>query len=574
MTDLEFAVKISEKIGTMYSDAKNSCLTRPEYALSRLRSVTSLCCDAIANTQGGRVLPTGLEDKINKLDEGGLINHEIKDILHQLRQAGNKGAHPEQYTLSKEQFVKIAKEALQSTRELLGQVFQIVKNGAEVPDYDIAEIDQADIEILCYQALIGSEPDAMYQVGMLLRQNASDAMKKASEEAMAADRHFFNSSRSYAYQTKSNTLLRLASDSEHPAACYECGIAMVQGDTFFGRDREVIGEKLILSASQSDDINAIAWVGAAYMRGTDVLDLDYNEARIHLERAAAHDHPEALCNLAILYYMGMGVSSDHRLALKYSLRAAQAGYPLAQYNAFVLLSKGEGAAQNLDRAYDWLRQAAETGQADACFALGRLKRKGELKSESFSEIEMLLTRALVTLNEATYEIAMLYHEQGQTIEHAILAMHHLQNCYEKALNEKDERLASNCIAISEAIVSNATRLIPSMSDAELTGFFQIRCYFDKKGHPYSNRNEQIQRSFENIKRLASIKGVDDVAYKRQIEETIIGAVPELLGLALSGSRTTQLSTGTLRNSTPKPGRNDRCHCGSGRKFKACCLWKK
>jgi TPR repeat protein len=569
MTDLEFAGKISEQIGVMYRDAKNSCLTRPEFALSRLRSVTSLCCDAIANTQGGRVLPTGLEDKINKLDEGGLINHEIKDILHQLRQAGNKGAHPEQYTLSKEQFVKIAKEALQSTRELLGQVFQIVKNGAAIPDYAIAEIDQADIQTLCFQALMDADPDAMYQIGMLLRLNAADAMKKASEEAIAVDMPYFDSSRSHDFQKRSMTLLRLASDREHPAACYECGIAMVQGDEFFGGDQVRNGEILIHRASESDDINAIAWVGAAYMRGTDVIDVDYSEARTHLERAAEHDHPEALCNLAALHYEGLGVPSDHRLALKYSLRAAHAGYPLAQYNAFVLLSKGEGATQNLDSAYDWLRQAAEVGQADACFALGRLKRKGELKSESFSEIEMLLTRALVTLNEATYEISMLYHAQGQTNGHAILAMHHLQNCYEKALNEKDERLACKCIAKSEVIVSNATRLMRSMSDTELKAFIQTRLYFDKQGHPYPNRNEQFQRNYEDIKRLASLKGRDDVAYKRLVNELAKGIVPEMR--ALPDIRTSQLPTGTLRNSTPKIGRNDQCHCGSGRKFKACCL---
>lgn len=568
MTDLEFAGKISEQIGVMYSDAKNSCLTRPEFALSRLRSVTSLCCDAIANTLGVGKLPTGLEDKINKLDDGELINHEIRDILHQLRQAGNKGAHPEQYTLSKEQFVIIAKESLQLTRELLGKIFQIIKNGAALPDYDVVEIDQADIQALCYQALMGADPDAMYQVGMLLRLNASDAMKKASEEARAADMPIVDATLSYDYQKRSMTLLRLASDREHPAACYECGLAMVQGDTFFSHDQAMNGENLILSASRSGDINAIAWVGSAYMRGTDAIELDYNEARTHLERAAEHDHPEALCNLATLHYEGLGTPIDHRLALKYSLRAARAGYPLAQYNAFVLLSKGEGNAQNIESAHDWLRRAADAEQPDACLALGGLKRRGELKSEGFSEIESLLLRAQVELNEATYEMAMLYHTQGQTNEHAILAMHHLQKCYGKALNEEDERLVQNCKANSEAIVRSATRLMRSMSDMELSAFIQTRLYFDKKGHLYPNQNEQLQRNHEAMKRIASLKGVNDVEYKRQLNELINKVLPETL--ALPGIRVPQLPTRPIRNSTTKIGRNDQCHCGSGRKFKACC----
>ena len=95
----------------------------------------------------------------------------------------------------------------------------------------------------------------------------------------------------------------------------------------------------------------------------------YEEAAVHLERAAHAGDPEAQYRLASLYRMGRGVEANHEQAFRWFEAAARQGHNRAKYNLGVMFEKGWGTPANRDEALRWYRRAAIEGNERAAAKL-------------------------------------------------------------------------------------------------------------------------------------------------------------------------------------------------------------
>ncbi len=73
-------------------------------------------------------------------------------------------------------------------------------------------------------------------------------------------------------------------------------------------------------------------------------------------------------NLGILYYQGLGVMSDKRIARKWIQKAAENNSAIAQYNLGIMTANGIGSGADLVKAYAWLSLAKKNAYKDAASA--------------------------------------------------------------------------------------------------------------------------------------------------------------------------------------------------------------
>ena len=66
-------------------------------------------------------------------------------------------------------------------------------------------------------------------------------------------------------------------------------------------------------------------VGIVYYEGPHGIAVDYKQARLWLEKAAAQDHPGAVCQLGAMYGNGEGVTPSWRRAGELYKRAGELG---------------------------------------------------------------------------------------------------------------------------------------------------------------------------------------------------------------------------------------------------------
>ncbi len=88
-------------------------------------------------------------------------------------------------------------------------------------------------------------------------------------------------------------------------------------------------------------------------------------ARLWTERAAKGGIANAMHNLGIMYYNGVGGPSNAVTAAIWFRKAAERGVGSSQYNIGLLYERGEGVPLDPSEAYKWLSIAARSGDKDA-----------------------------------------------------------------------------------------------------------------------------------------------------------------------------------------------------------------
>ena len=88
-------------------------------------------------------------------------------------------------------------------------------------------------------------------------------------------------------------------------------------------------------------------------------------ARLWTERAAKGGIANAMHNLGIMYYNGVGGPSNAVTAAIWFRKAAERGVGSSQYNIGLLYERGEGVPLDPSEAYKWLSIAARGGDKDA-----------------------------------------------------------------------------------------------------------------------------------------------------------------------------------------------------------------
>jgi TPR repeat protein len=135
---------------------------------------------------------------------------------------------------------------------------------------------------------------------------------------------------------------------------------------------------------------------------------DYATASQLWEKAAAAGDPEAMNNLGILYYKGLGFKQDVKQAEAWYLRAAHLGYTNAQFNLGNLYFNGDGIDQNLTEAARWYTAAARANHLRAQYYLAQMYEHGDgVKEDHATALNWYVKSADGGLPEAKYVVGRM-----------------------------------------------------------------------------------------------------------------------------------------------------------------------
>jgi len=136
-------------------------------------------------------------------------------------------------------------------------------------------------------------------------------------------------------------------------------------------------EKVTLLAEQGNP-EAQYRLGLLYASSTQYTPLDYHQASVWIQKAAAQQHVGAQSTLGWLYANGFGVSQDDVEAGRWYLRAAEQGAAKDQYMVGTMFRWGRyGVEKDLTQMLYWYQQSAQQHFANAQYALGKLLMDGQ-----------------------------------------------------------------------------------------------------------------------------------------------------------------------------------------------------
>ena len=366
INDIEFVGQYSAELGTEYHSAKRYVREMPSQALLLVRSLCHRLVQQLGDEQALRFSSPNLYDRVEQLNQLKVISPRQTRLLHKLRVQGNKGAHPEKYHLTFTQLILLAEKAITDILSLIASLKAVEQDKS----YHFEPFDDMVGRDICYKAVMESDPHAQYLVGlslktkglMLLEQEmASDTESGEAQKALRQAAYWFEQ----------------ASHAE-AGALFEHGVALIHGYAGQAQVRE--GEKVVARAAEAGDIEAAALLGYFYLSGSQVFEVDLDEAFLLLSLAAKHDHPEAMANLGVYHYQ----LNDEKSAFSWISKAAQAGNPHSQYHLALMLESGEGGQTDLQQSLAWFQEAADQGQLDAMLAMARKILAQEVLNETES----------------------------------------------------------------------------------------------------------------------------------------------------------------------------------------------
>jgi len=103
-------------------------------------------------------------------------------------------------------------------------------------------------------------------------------------------------------------------------------------------------------------------VGSMYLNGRGV-DVDYKQARAWIEKAAAQDDRDAICQLGAMYLEGHGVDVDYKQARALFEKAAAQDNTTALGQLGNVYFEGWGVTPSWHRAREYFERAIELGDS-------------------------------------------------------------------------------------------------------------------------------------------------------------------------------------------------------------------
>jgi len=558
MDDIEYAYAISEEMGRLYKHGKAFSSETPIHALSYLRGLASVFCDALDSSFSS---VDRLDVKIKDLEYRGLLKPPIRRSLRILQRNGNIASHPESFEFESHDFKGLVQEALGASRTLFDYLNQLRKN--PLSSYEVVDTTSGALKDLCYKAMIDRELESIYEAGQYFKEKADQTA--LTEEVIEAD----------GYGPKSRTdidqavfLFKQGADRKHPDCMYQYGL--YQAETRKDAQLKANGERLIALASEAGQPDAMVYIGNACLEGTNSFQKNLEYARLLFEKAGAKGHPAALGQLGAIYGLGIGCDVDFTASAKYTRLAAEAGFPQAQYNMHVIYRNGIGLNIDHSNAVGWLTKAADQEHPQAMYALAELIQAQEVPDRTYADALEYYTKCLVYDEyraAAALGIAIITTRLEDHLKGWIKAACHLQECYEIIYSKGDSsKLQRQCIELSKQVVKKIREHISINNiDISLNGSDLMTCaLFDTNGVPLIDRISRLKQMKKGLDALGSKKTLVD-------GETAAYVFAEA-GIKLKDNlNSTNLEPKSIEQGTSKQriGRNAPCHCGSGKKFKKC-----
>ncbi len=572
--------------GAPYAEAYNNCAVLPGHALVHVRAslaaLTDIWLRLLVRGTGGT-----LAEQNDRLVRLLGLTRSAGQVFHDVRYAGNLGAHPEQRTGGPPTRLE-ARDALRQLHGLLALFAERVGGvpRGEIPGFEEPpEVDWGDV---CERAIFGHDTAAMVAVGRRLSEGARASREKIEGQARGprdasapADLSGFHDSLGWFERAQA----RAADPEVTRTAAYERARMLIVELPLEERLDE--GVALLRWAAVAGHADAQALLALLLLDARSPLPAprDLEEAREWAERAAHADHPEALNVLTAIYGNGEGVERDPVRALGYARRSSEAGYPLAHANLALLLLDQPRAARDDAEIRALIDRAKREEIGEAYWAEYRLLREEGALDSGVAE------QALAVAAEAKVVPALVVR-----VEHALQA----------------EPRAWDLVAAIDWLVDVLGRVEEGeVRDAARRRLVRVRDEGDRRMRSPAEQSSGPRGNdlFALVIRAGACLGIhpgDDPA-------ACVAAVMRALGRVCSplptGQRATQedvelvhaaiptfpvrwadgravlvapgganksvseadYSGDPLAHSAPRrPVRNALCSCGSGRKFKGCC----
>lgn len=361
-------------MGQEYDRAKRLYKTAPIQTLIILRALATNISILMLSELGEEKNDADLHDLISKLRSTKLINANIIDYLHQIRLAGNKAAHPEQFSFNESEFKNLAKNTLLllcDTIELIRTSFQ----GHETVSYEFVESTETDLKDITYKALFANDPQAKFDVATALIHRRNKRFYETVDKGGVAIFCEVDG------EELKNALYLLESDSNyrHADSQMTLGLAYIKG---LGRGIDIKkGIQHLCTAAYAGHDVAKGYYGYFLLKLDDRNEEDTQEALSYLMESAQKRNPLALNVLSEEYAKGVIVEKDLERSLELLTEAADLGYPESQFK----LAEFYLERNNLDFYWLYIKLALSHNYLPSLLSIGRILALQTHDKEQLSE---------------------------------------------------------------------------------------------------------------------------------------------------------------------------------------------
>ena len=198
---------------------------------------------------------------------------------------------------------------------------------------------------------------------------------------------------------------KLAAEKEGAVGlCTLAALSLESGKTNRGQflyDEAYLHSNLLALAKTKDPL-------ALYCLGMIEMDnppRNFSKAIRHLESSAEKGFATAQATLAMIYFTGIGVVKNSKLAIKWCSRAAREKLPLGMFYLGMAYSIGDSVPKNDDYAVRWIRTAADRELVMAQLTLGMKYATGDGVNKNLETAVSWLHRASISgSTEATLQL--------------------------------------------------------------------------------------------------------------------------------------------------------------------------
>ncbi|MDC9567145.1 MULTISPECIES: DUF4145 domain-containing protein [unclassified Pseudoalteromonas] len=351
LTDIQFVSKFNTSFAERYEKAKNLYFDAPIQTLVELRGLLALLCDEIIAEYLVETAGNNLNDKVNGIKASNQFRLSIIDYMHKVREAGNKGAHPEKYQISYPEYQKLALETLQTFCTLIEDYW--VGRTSKVPAYEFTFDINSPVKEWCYQALFNSDKNAKFELGMAL-------FYKYQEQFEGDDKFYIDQSP----LMKSIDFIEEAASEFHPEALFEYSHILLNG---IHRDKDIEKAKgyLYNSANRGFTKSKIAFGQLIYECNEPHVE-DIEEVIRFLEEAATDGEDQAQFLLSQIYATSkFGLKNDAQSSqwFEKSIKSGNANAIFMQASA--TLNSSQPTPKDVRQSLKGLELAIEGGSRDA-----------------------------------------------------------------------------------------------------------------------------------------------------------------------------------------------------------------
>ena len=527
ISDIEFISKFNPELADTYTAAKNRYIDAPIQTLVELRSLMEKLCDELIDEYQVRCVSNDLHEKVNSLKFSNSFRPELIEIMHSIRKAGNDAAHRNERRISFAEFSELALSRLKQFCTLAEIIWQ--QRQSTTPAYQFSDKINSPVKEWCYKALFNDDREAKFEVGIALCEKYREQLNDENSSII-----------SQAPLLKAIDLIQEAAEEFHPEAMFEYGLILLKG-----LEREVDldkGKQFLYSSASRGFVKAKA---------------SYAELIVNSENSDNYEIEDA-----------------YLLAKE----AAESGNSKAQYWLSKIYSDPKFNVENQDAAELWFSRAVNSGDPDAQFEHARaLSYQKDLTYDDGRKAFGLLENAIEKGHREAFKFYIgLYKDSSQ--------VQATKKLYENYLNRypDDDEMHIDFI---EWLYSKGTGQIELMKEAlqkiiQLCRWEEFPISLKAKLHRLSPKwlkeYEIALRAFgefDEIKHYSLLRNfkVDGTPHENVLDISdnikLITQNPELVRRLMYRS----IFMAPPPSTKPLQGRNEPCNCGSGKKFKKCCM---